>query len=232
MLIKVFDNKPMKDFENMSRDQRIKYRRMQLKLSPSYVAKYVGVSRVAYVYWEDGAVNDISWNKYSKLAEVLLTTPQWLEHGKSNEMYICNDANGDITKNLSGVHIVKSNSIPILGDVGKKIKDANKSSEYVDMPAKNGSMLALRLKKDSEICRAHIGDALILDPDAEKLPGEEVYVTFKNGDAIVCSFNYLNDNELNCTTEDGKEIYQAQDIDSIYPVIAVARNGYIKKGSK
>jgi DNA-binding XRE family transcriptional regulator len=219
----------MIDYSKLTRGERIKLRRDACKLSPGYIAKFIGVSRVTYLYWEDGKVNDIAWPKFEKLAEVLLTTTHWLEYGKANELYVCNDIDGEITQSLEGVHIIKSNSIPVLGTLDKLI-DKSKHTEVVDLPAKNSEIFALRLPKASSMCRAHAGDAIILDPNCELLPGEEVFLRFikDKTPGVLCTFNYQKDGQVHCTTEEGKAIFDCADIYRIYAVIAVARNGHIK----
>lgn len=223
-----YKNLSMIDFPRMSRGERIKHRRFKLKLSPAYIAKYVGVSRIGYLNWEEGRVEDISWPKFMKLADVLLTTPHWLEYGKTHESYIFNDAEGDITSSLQGVHIIKSTGIPVRGTIGA-ISEDGKHTEVVDMPAKSTEILALRVDVDLPIYRAHTGDALILDPNSEMMPGEEIYLHFKKKPGVICTFNYKKDGQINCSTDSGKVIFEESEVDKIYAVVGVARNGSIKK---
>lgn len=223
--------KGMIELSNMTRDERIKYRRNKLKLSPSYVAKCVGVSRVTYINWEEGKVTDIAWPKFNRLADVLLTTPDWLEYGAAIEKYVHNGADGEITKALSGIHIIKSTSIPVyhVGDAG--IDLSKETNEYVDMPAKSSSIFALKIGLDNVICRAHAGDALILDGNTEPVPGEEVYIEFLNGSSNIYVFNYKRDGQVNCSNNQNKVIFEEKEIKKMVAIVAVARNSYIKKRS-
>jgi DNA-binding XRE family transcriptional regulator len=222
----------MTDFSKMTRQERMKLRRNKLKLSPSYIAKCIGVSRVTYTNWEDGRVLEISWPKFVKLSETLLTTPQWLEYGQTNEQYIFNDSDGNITRSLEGVHVVKNTSIPVFSLDDKTIDIHELTDEYVDMPAKAGNIFAIKLDKDNNLCRAHMGDAVIVDQQAELISGEEVYITFENAPAQICIFNTKRNNEISCLTEGGKAIFKEDEVIAIYPVIAIARNSNIKKRSK
>lgn len=220
----------MTDFTEMTRAERMKHRRSKLKLSPSYIGQYIGVTRVAYLQWEGGKVKDIAWDKFNKLAEVLLTTPQWLEYGISCETYVANDSEGNIKESLSGSHIVKSSSIPAyqLNDDG--ILSSN-SDVIVDMPAKTPDIYAIQVKHDEPDLRSHAGDALIIDANADLVPGEEVFVRLKSGQCSFPVFNYQKDNEVNLTQSSGKVIYKLDDIDEMSPIVGIARNSYVKKKS-
>ena len=221
----------MKNFAEMSRGERIYHRRTSLKLSPAYVGKCVGVTRVSVLNWEEDDVNDIAWPKFEKLAEVLLTTPDWLEHGRAAESYISNSADGEIIKCLSGTHVLKSESIPIKAISENGIDDNSSTGEYVDMPAKSGGIFAIKLEFDNGLCRAYAGDAIILDEGAESVPGEEVCIEFSNGKSGIYVFNYLRDGQINCSDEKGKVIFNETDVKRMIPIVAVARNSYVKKRS-
>lgn len=215
----------MADFSKIPRHERMALKRVKLKLSPSYIAKYIGISRVTYINWEKGEVTDISWQKLNKLAEVLLTTSEWLEHGTAIESYVFNDENGDIQKSFNGVHVIKSPSIPIFtidGDADEK------PTAHVDMPAKAGNVYALKVLTENKLCRAHVGDALILDANAPLIPGDEIYIKFIKNEAVICVYNYQDDKAIHCFTESGKVIFEKNEITSTTPIIAVARNSQIK----
>jgi DNA-binding XRE family transcriptional regulator len=222
----------MADFSKMTRQQRMKYRRNKLKLSPSYIAQCINVSRVTYTNWEDGRVDEISWPKFMKLAETLLTTPQWLEYGHATEQYIFNDHDGNISRTLQGQHIIKNTSIPVFTLEDKNIDVLQQTAEYVDMPAKAGIVFAIKLLANNSLCRAHIGDAIIVDAQADLINGEEIYLTFKEAPPQICVFNTKREGQLHCLTEDGKIIFSLDEVDQVYPVIAIARNNSIKKRGK
>lgn len=214
------------DYQDMTRAERIKHRRDTLRLSPQYISRYIGVNRVTYLKWESGEVTDIAWTKFNKLAEVLLTTPHWLEYGAEHEEYTYNNYAGDIKEALSGKHIIKGPAMPIYVIENGNIKA--KPGFYVDMPAKSANVYAVQLKEDNDVFKAHAGDALILDKDEEPTPGEEVLITV-NGVSQFYIFNYEKDGEFNVTDTSGRKILNNQDISEISAVVAVARNSYVKK---
>ena len=214
------------DFSEMTRAERIQHRRNTLKLSPQYISRYIGVNRVTFLKWEKGEVEDIAWPKFIKLAEVLLTTPHWLEYGAEHEEYTYNDSAGDIKNTLTGKHIIKGPAIPVFSIESGNIKPKN--GFYVDMPAKSCNVYAVQLKDVSEEMKAQAGDALIIDKEAELTPGEEVLITTE-GESQFYVFNYERDGEINLTGHAGRKILNKNDIAEISAVVAVARNSYVKK---
>ena len=222
----------MPNFLTMTRQERIKHKRNKLKLSPSYIAKIIGVSRVTYTNWEDGRVIDIAWPKFNKLAEILTTTPEWLEYGLPNDKYLYNDTGGNITRSTEGIHVIKNASIPIFDSSEKNIDSHSLTPEYIDMPAKSRNVLSIKINSENTLCKANMGDAIIIDESAECIPGEEIYIIFKNSPSVICIYHQKKDNKLTCSNEAGKVIFDMTDIQALYPVIAVARNGIIKQRTK
>lgn len=62
--------------------ERIKLRRMKLKLTQEQVGKIVGVTKTSVSQWEKG---DYEPKSLMKLAKALKCTPEWLETGKGDE---------------------------------------------------------------------------------------------------------------------------------------------------
>lgn len=223
--------------ENLTtRGERIQFRRNRLGLSKGYVYKRIGVSHVTFLNWETDEVKELTWVNFEKLAEVLLTTPAWLETGKTDERYQCTNATGDLTKELTGIHIVKNESIPILGDDASGVKNIEKGfsdksgkCDYIDLPAKNARMFGVRIFNNDTIPGAQAGDAIIIDPNAEKQPGDEILTIDKDGLITVGIFNYIRDNEIAITYSSGKKLLNEQDFIYTFPVAAIVRSGKIKR---
>lgn len=218
-----------------TRGQRIQFRRDRLGLSKGYVYKRVGISHVTFLNWENDSVKELSWVTEEKLAEVLLTTPVWLETGRADERYQCTNSNGDLTKELKGVHVVKNESIPIIGNDADGVKNIDKGfserhkGDYINLPAKDANMFGVRIFNNDTIPGAQAGDAVVVDPNAEKRAGDEVLTIDNDGLITVGVFNYINDNELGITYITGKKLLNPKDFTHILSVVAIIRSGQIKR---
>ena len=104
--------KTLNKFSRMSRGERLKYKRTRLGISPSYVAAQIGVTRPTYTFWEQDKIKDISYRLVVKLADVLLTTPNWIETGQPGTQFYSNDENGNrinetLSQKIESEHILK-----------------------------------------------------------------------------------------------------------------------------
>ncbi len=219
--------KTLNKFANMTRGQRLKYKRQRLGISPSYVAAQIGVTRPTYLFWEQDKIKDISYRLIISLADVFLTTPLWIETGHAGTQVYSNDAKGNRT--ADAVPTFESVYIDIKGKVGESIAMDFESDMAVDFPAMSKSVYAVTLPKNLSICAANTGDALIIDADKGIVPGEEVLVIFQNRPCEIAIFGMSEDEKLQCRNEDGKQIYDYKALSAVHPVVAVARHSYFVK---
>lgn len=223
--------KTLNKFSRMSRGERLKYKRTRLGISPSYVAAQIGVTRPTYTFWEQDKIKDISYRLVVKLADVLLTTPNWIETGQPGTQFYSNDENGNrINETLS--QKIESEHIEIKGMVGKSVAMDLKSEFSVNLPAASKAIYAVSLAENSAICAANTGDALIVDSDKEIVPGEEVLVIFKGLPCEVAIFGMSDNGKLHCRNESGKQIYDYNSLTAVHPIVAVARHSYLIKADK
>ena len=214
------------NFSEMTRGQRIKLRRNTLKISPQYISRYIDINRVTYLNWEKDEVGDISWPKFMRLSEVLMTTPYWLEYGKEHEEYTYNDQKGDIKNAVAGQYITKSSTMPLYSIVDNKLK--LKDGFYIDMPAKSMNVYAIQLDDHYPHIKAHTGDALIIDKSAKLTPGEEILIRTHSSIGIYI-FNYHEEDKYNITDGVDRKIVNKDDVIEASAIVGVARNGYVKK---
>lgn len=130
---------------NETISQRIRRRRIELGLSPDYVAKAIGRSRAQYYRYETSDVENMPVRLLKPLARVLRTTEAWI---------------------LTGYDEAKTKRIPVLGDVaaGEPMYAAEQYGEYVEIGSDGIHVdFCVRVRGDSMIdVRIRDGDLVFV----------------------------------------------------------------------
>jgi phage repressor protein C with HTH and peptisase S24 domain len=105
------------------------------------------------------------------------------------------------------------------------------SDEYVDFPAMDENAYALRVNGGSMEPRMYEGEVLIIYPNLEAFPGDEVIVKMRDGEVMVKQLTYIRDGRLglDSVSSIGRIEMRMDDLVFIHPVVAVVRTAAIKK---
>lgn len=198
-------------------NERIKDCRKKLGLSKTQLAKAIGISTPAFMKWEDGTTTAIGLPHAAKLCEIFDVSLNWLWYG------------------------VDSNDIRRIPIVGSTQAGPDKewfnldyplgySDEYVDFPAKNELVYALRVVGDSMASRIVEGEAVIVDPKSEPETGEEVIVILANGDVMIKILAKIKNGTIFLDSYNNgysRITISLEKVQAIHPVIGVARSSKI-----
>lgn len=153
------------------------------------------------------------------LAKALNRTTDWILTGK-NEQH-------------------NTAQIPILGNTKEKTlftNDLSNINEYVDFPISAPCRFyALKVNDDSMSPRVLSGEVIIIDPFSTPQTGEDVVVNMKNGEVMIKTLSSIRENNILLNSINSlyqRIIKKYEEIDSIHPIIAVARSTMIKKIDK
>ncbi|HCE1635766.1 TPA: helix-turn-helix transcriptional regulator [Vibrio parahaemolyticus] len=199
---------------------RLKERRIELKLSKSELARAAQSSVTMVSKWESGM--GMGFDYAARIAEKLDVSLEWLYYG------------GEIVGEAP-----TSNRIPIVGNTqagpNKEWFDlgfpVGFSDEYVDFPARGKHVYALKVIGDSMTPRILEGEAVLVDPESEPATGEEVVVKIKDGDVMVKTLAALRDGIvfLDSYNQGYKRMtFPLKEVEFIHPVVGVARSSRIK----
>lgn len=164
--------------------ERIKRRRLELGLSPDYVAEKIGKSRATYYRYESDDVEKMPISALQPLAEVL----------RVSEAYI-----------LTGQTEAHVKRIPILGDVaaGEPVLATEQHGEYIEVG--NGIQVdfCLRVRGDSMIdARIQDGDLVFVRQQPTVENGEIAVVLIDQ--EVTLKRVYINDEGVILKPENSK----------------------------
>lgn len=125
----------------MNMGDKIKARRLQLKLTQQEIADYVGISKSLVSRWETGDISNMGIDKLRRLAGIL----------QVDGMDIVNEA--DLTSKEIKATDYNTTPIPLLGTIaaGTPILATENIEEYFNIDSSIKADFALRIKGDSMI---------------------------------------------------------------------------------
>ena len=197
--------------------QRIRARRVALKMTQRELSAATGYSHAIVSQWE----NDLSKPKNTLLvARALRTSMEWLLTGEGNEDDLSVTVSSDGVINVVPAPI-GLRQIPIISYV-----QAGCWTESCDCRAMDGSIetittdldlgsmaFALEVRGDSMAPEILEGDIVVIDPDVDPLPGD--YVVAKNGshEATLKQFRPRG------TNDQGQEYFELVPLNPVYPTM-------------
>ena len=197
--------------------QRIRARRIALKMTQRELSAATGYSHAIVSQWE----NDLSKPKNTLLvARALRTSMEWLLTGEGNEDDLSVTVSSDGVINVVPAPI-GLRQIPIISYV-----QAGCWTESCDCRAMDGSIetittdldlgsmaFALEVRGDSMAPEIREGDIVVIDPDVDPLPGD--YVVAKNGshEATLKQFRPRG------TNDQGQEYFELVPLNPVYPTM-------------
>lgn len=197
--------------------QRIRARRVALKMTQRELSAATGYSHAIVSQWE----NDLSKPKNTLLvARALKTSMEWLLTGEGNEDDL------SVTVSTDGViNVVPASvglrQIPIISYVQAgcwtescECRAMDGSIETITTDLDLGSMaFALEVRGDSMAPEILEGDVVVIDPGVDPLPGD--YVVAKNGSHEATLKQY----RPRGTNDQGQEYFELVPINPVYPAM-------------
>ena len=197
--------------------QRIRARRIALKMTQRELSAATGYSHAIVSQWE----NDLSKPKNTLLvARALRTSMEWLLTGEGNEDDLSVTVSSDGVINVVPAS-VGLRQIPIISYV-----QAGCWTESCDCRAMDGSIetittdldlgsmaFALEVRGDSMAPEILEGDVVVIDPDVDPLPGD--IVAAKNGSHEATLKQY----RPRGTNEQGQEYFELVPLNPVYPTM-------------
>ena len=197
--------------------QRIRARRIALKMTQRELSAATGYSHAIVSQWE----NDLSKPKNTLLvARALRTSMEWLLTGEGNEDDLSVTVSSDGVINVVPAPI-GLRQIPIISYV-----QAGCWTESCDCRAMDGSIetittdldlgsmaFALEVRGDSMAPEILEGDVVVIDPDVDPLPGD--YVVAKNGSHEATLKQY----RPRGTNDQGQEYFELVPLNPVYPTM-------------
>ena len=197
--------------------QRIRARRVALKMTQRELSAATGYSHAIVSQWE----NDLSKPKNTLLvARALRTSMEWLLTGEGNEDDLSVTVSSDGVINVVPAS-VGLRQIPIISYV-----QAGCWTESCDCRAMDGSIetittdldlgsmaFALEVRGDSMAPEILEGDVVVIDPDVDPLPGD--IVAAKNGSHEATLKQY----RPRGTNEQGQEYFELVPLNPVYPTM-------------
>lgn len=156
-------NTPSQVIEDMSRirPDRVKERRLELRLSQGDLAKAVGVTQQAIQQIEDGKT--ARPRKLKELAEALQCTSEWLLGGSK------------APDRPEGVGLIDRVSAGQLAEIIDNYQPGD-ADEWVDYPAKHSKVVALRVKGNSMNRVSPDGSIIIVDLLQREMTSNRLYI--------------------------------------------------------
>lgn len=197
--------------------QRIRARRIALKMTQRELSAATGYSHAIVSQWE----NDLSKPKNTLLvARALRTSMEWLLTGEGNEDDLSVTVSSDGVINVVPAPI-GLRQIPIISYVQAgcwtescECRAVDGSIETINTDLDLGSMaFALEVRGDSMAPEILEGDVVVIDPDVDPLPGD--IVAAKNGSHEATIKQY----RPRGTNDQGQEYFELVPLNPVYPTM-------------
>ena len=170
----------------MEMGDRIKQLRLAAGLTQEQLGRMVGVKKCAVSKWEKGIVDNLSYDRLSKLAEIFHVTCEFLKNGINREK---EDYSEDV------IILGETKPVPLYGPIacGQPILAANIIEGYVHLPKDTKADFALTCKGDSMInARIFDGDIVYIRKQDQVENGEIAAVRVDNEATLKRFYHYDN----------------------------------------
>ena len=178
---------------------RIKARRLELRLSQDELAQKLGYKSRSTINKKEMGKNYITQSKIKAFAEALETTPSYLMGWEDEE------GNSTLEKKYDNIVPITTYKVPLLGEIacGKPIF-ANQDLEcYIDVTTNINADFALKAKGDSMInARIYDGDIVFIRKQCDVEDGEIAAVIIE--DEATLKRVYKDTNTITLVAENAK----------------------------
>lgn len=172
--------------------QRIRRLRRERGLTQKQLAEAVGVSRASVTQWESGEIGELKSGSLLRTAEVLGTTPGYLETGREEPTLEA----GPPVSEFRAAPIVGTAQLGVHGYWVEMEYPVGHGDGFVDVPTRDVNAYAVRVKGDSMAPAIRSGWIVVVEPNRQLVPGEYVLVKTKDGRSMVKELLFQRDNEL------------------------------------
>jgi phage repressor protein C with HTH and peptisase S24 domain len=222
--------------------QRIKSARKAKKMTQEQLGLKVGVKKASVSQWENGLTKQLIGENLLKTAKALGVTPQWLTTGevetlKINEktaQYIEMQSNAHETVNLGLFTEVPVVGCAQLGDNGHWTEieyPVGHGDGAIPFPINDQNAYALRCVGDSMRPRIKSGEYVIIAPNTESIPGDEVLIKAIDGRVMIKTLLYTRDQRIHVMSINEAHLPQSflmSEIDKIHTVAAIVKPSMLK----
>lgn len=227
--------------------ERLRAARKHKKLSQTELSSLSGVGQGSISKIERGDQESSAYDV--ELAFALDVNPLWLKNGNSEFMPRWLSIEGTIPP-LQGDIAIEPNAenpfalgqfreVPVVGTA--QLGDNGHWSEleypvghgdgYINYPTRDRNAYALRCKGDSMKPRIKDGEFVIIEPNSEPLPGDEILLKTLDGRVMVKTLLYKRDGKVHVMSVNEAHPPQAfdiADIDKIHSVAAIVKKALWK----
>jgi len=220
--------------------ERIKSERKAQGLNQVELGKAVGVSKSSVHQWESGLTKELTGNNLINAAKALKVNPDWLSTGKGNKLAIEPSSPSqqkiELTTNAyETLKLGEFSLIPVvgtaqLGDNGHWYEleyPVGYGDGHIRYPSRDHNAYALRCVGDSMKPRIRDGEFVVVEPNREVRPGDDVVLKSLSGAVMAKTFLYNRDGKiyLQSINESHPSIsIPLEEVDKIHPVAAIVNS--------
>jgi phage repressor protein C with HTH and peptisase S24 domain len=215
---------------------RIKKKRLELKLTQTALAKVIGVERAAVSQWENGQTKDLKAENLINVSDALGVSPKWLVTGQGlmRDSDVAEQPAGHMDADLQpGPELPEHfRRIPVMGtaqlgpdgywtETGYPV---GIGEGYVEFFSRDPGAYALRVQGDSMSPTIRSGWFVIVEPNSEHLPGSYVVICTKNERCMVKEFLFERNGDFAFASVNdsyGRMTLRQDEIEKIHSVSAI-----------
>lgn len=201
--------------------ERAKSRMHEMGISQQTLAQSLGSTRGAVGHYLSGRRNP-NLQQIQIIAKKLQVHPAWLLYGQ--EIMEIREEQAA----YSSIQAAQYN-IPVTGTTVSG--PGNVIEGQIKLTTQSNNCYALNIVGPDYSPRMYEGEAILIDPDLEPSPGDEVIIKSGNGVSLYTLINIRNQkitlNELN--KKQARKVIELSDIQFIHCIVAVIRDNVIKR---
>lgn len=196
--------------------ERARNRMRTLGISQEDLAERLTCTRGAVGHYLAGR-RQPSLKQFEVIARALNTDLIWLLYGSDT---------GNLIREESSPYQARSFRVPVTGKLDTGLK--RKPIAFLAVPSAAGNCYALLVDSDEHSPRIFSGETILVDPEQEPEPGDEILIQYRNGRLKLHSFINCRKGQVTVDSIVGEKSIQkfsSKDIKFMHKIIAVFRSG-------
>jgi len=226
-------------FDVMKYGERLRAARIHKGLTQEELVKLTGVKQGTISKIERGDQNSSGYDAilahYLDVEAMWLTAgddlfaPEWLPGTSKHHI---SESNAEYAPQLIQPSLVPVVGSAQLGDNGNWNEldyPVGHGDGYINYPTKDKNAYALRCKGDSMKPRIKDGEFVIVEPNSEYVPGDEVLLKSIDGRVMVKTYLYHRDGRVHLMSineDHPPQSFALEEIDKIHPIAAIVKKGH------